>query len=84
MDKSNQEIALEFIADNELLIGSVEGENFNAFWEHPTKVIELYDKILETLSNAHQIPQEVVDAMKPDLLNDACQEYVNLIGKVDE
>ena len=84
MDRSNQEIALEFIADNELLISSVEGEHFNAFWEHPTKVIELYNKILETLSNAHQIPQEVVDALKPDLLNDACQGYVNLIGKEDE
>ena len=77
-EKSNMEIALEFIDANPELMDKCHGDAFGAFWNHPTAVIKLYESILDMLKNASQIPQELVDTMKPDLLVAACNEYVNL------
>lgn len=82
--KNNMEIAMEFINEHPTLTDAIRGDAFAVFWEHPTKVIELFNKTLEFLSNAQQIPQDAVDSMKPDLMNDACVSYLNLIANEDE
>lgn len=82
--KSNMEIALEFIDEHPSLAEAIQGDAFVVFWEHPTTVINLFNKTLEFLSNAHQIPQDVVDTMKPDLMNEACIAYLNLMANEDE
>lgn len=82
--KSNMEIALEFIDEHPSLAEAIQGDAFVVFWEHPTTVIKLFNQALNILRNAHQIPQDVVDMMKPDLMNDACISYLNLMTKEDE
>lgn len=82
--KSNMEIALEFIDEHPTLADAIQGDAFAVFWEYPEKVIALFNKTLEFLSNAHQIPEEVVDTMKPDLMNEACESYLNLMAKEAE
>lgn len=77
--KSNMEIAMEFIEAHPSLAEAIQGDGFQVFWEHPTKVIELFNMSLNILNNARQIPQEIVDSMKPDLMNDACISYLDLI-----
>lgn len=82
--KSNMEIALEFIDEHPALAEAVQGDAFAVFWEHPQKVIDLFNMALNMLNNARQIPEEIVDSMKPDLMNDACISYLNLIANETE
>lgn len=77
-DKSPMEIALEFIEANPALIDKVEGDAFQAFWDHPKDVIALYKMHVDILSFHHCIQPDILETMYPDLLKDACNEYVNL------
>ena len=77
-NKSNMEIALEFIDEHPSLTNELKEDNFAIFWEKPKEVIALFNMTLYTLSNMHQLPQSTVDDMKPDLMNDACHSYLNL------
>ena len=80
MERSNTEIALEFLEGNEELTTQLQQEAFQAFWENPLEVIQLYEAMLGFLKNSQQVAQETIDAMRVEMLSDACLN-VNLMAK---
>lgn len=74
--KSKLEIAMEFLNEHDM--NDIPADEFQAFWEHPEKVIQLYNVMVEWLKNAHQFSPEQRAEMNKLMLQDACAEYVNL------
>lgn len=76
--KSDMEIALEFVNTHSSLVDNLDGIAFQSFWDHPTKVIPLFEMSVQTLKNAPMVTDEIINEMAHDLLKDACDAYLNL------
>lgn len=74
--KSKLEMAMEFLNEHDM--SDIPADGFQAFWEHPEKVIKLYHVMVEWLKNAKQFSPEQRAEMNKLMLQDACAEYVNL------
>ena len=75
-ERSNLEIAMEFLNEHDM--SDIPDDEFQAFWEHPEKVIHLYNIMTEWLVNSTQFSQDQRIELNKMLLQDACTEYVNL------
>lgn len=79
-EKSNLEIAMEFVGQHPDLVEHVNGEMFQLFWEHPVECIKQYNSTIEFMKTSFRIPDDVIESQCKDYLLEACKEVSNLMA----
>lgn len=83
-NKSNMEIALEYIDDHPELIDKVHGDSFAVFWQYPNEVIKMYKATTDMLRVSCQFTDEMIALYCEEYLCDACDHIQNLKAKEAE
>ena len=84
MEKSDMEIALEYIDEHPELIDKVQGDAFAVFWQYPAEVIQWYKATTAMLRVSCQFTDEMIALYCEEYLNDACDYVQNLKAKEAE
>lgn len=84
MEKSNLELAMEYIADHEELVNKVTEQEFGTFFNYPEDCIKLYEKTIYMMKTSFQFTDEMVNEYCLDYLGDACRHIQNLKDKESE
>lgn len=80
-DKSEMEIALEYIEAHPELVDRVEGDAFTAFFTWPEDVIRQYEATIKYLQISFQFTDEMIKESCMDYLAGACTFVANLKAK---
>lgn len=79
--KSELELALEYIADHPELVDRVSPDEFGTFYQYPEEVIKLYEKTIYMMKTSFQFTDEMVAEYCLDYLGDACRHIQYLKDK---
>ena len=74
-EKSELEVALEYIADYPEITETLNDEEFATFFAHPSDVIAEYKRNIEFLKTSFGFTEEMIQENCVAFLNDACHTY---------
>ena len=80
-EKSELEVALEYIADYPEITETLNDEEFATFFAHPSDVIAEYKRNIEFLKTSFGFTEQMIQENCVAFLNDACAVVQDLYSK---